>query len=230
MSANAEAPVRVVLCDDHAAMRTAFRSILESAGVEVVGEAADGAEVVDVVRRTLPDVVLMDARMPHRDGLAATRDLTEAGASPRVAVMVLTTFDDDAVVFGALEAGAAGFVLKNAPPEEIVAAVRRVAAGDAVLDPTVTRRVFARFAEANDAGRGEVEPLADPLTEREKDVWWLLAQGNTNAEVALRLGIGEETAKTHVARVLQKLGVRDRVQAVIRAYESGFADTDRSMA
>jgi DNA-binding NarL/FixJ family response regulator len=213
---------RVVLCDDQPAMREALRTILEASGLTVVGEAADGDAAIDCVRRTRPDVVLMDVRMPGRDGISATAALVSD--DPSVRVLVLTTFDTDDVLFGALGAGASGFVLKNCGPEALVAAVRRLADGDAVLDPAVARRVFARVAP-----RPGVD-LLGPLTERERDVLWLVAQGMTNAEVAARLGIGEETAKTHVARVLAKLGVRDRVQAVIRAHESGFAATPRVIA
>ena len=225
------APVRVVLVDDQQAMREALRTIVTSAGIEVVGEAADGDAAVDVVRAERPDVVLMDVRMPGRDGISATAAIVET--HPEVSVLVLTTFDTDAVLFGALGAGAAGFVLKNAGPEALIDAVRRVADGDAVLDPIVARRVLARFVDT-DRGRGaplgdELEQLLAPLTERERDVLWLLAQGMTNAEVAARLGVGEETAKTHVSRVLTKLDVRDRVQAVIRAVQVGFAATDRAL-
>lgn len=216
-------PVRVVLCDDQPDMRAALRTIVESAGVEVLAEAADGDSAIAAARTHRPDVVMMDVRMPGRDGLSATAALM--GQDPSVRVLVLTTFDTDDVLFGALSSGASGFVLKNAGPEAIIDAIDRVAAGEAVLDPAVAKRVFARFSTTT-----AVDALVAPLTERERDVLWLLAQGMTNAEVADRLGIGEETAKTHVARVLAKLGVRDRVQAVIRAYESGFAATPRSIA
>jgi DNA-binding NarL/FixJ family response regulator len=215
---------RVVLVDDQVLMRAAFRTILEAQGIAVVGEAGDGDAAVAVARRTRPDVVLMDVRMPGRDGITATAEL--AATAPGIHVLVLTTFDDDDVLYGALAAGAAGFLLKNSSPEDVVRAVRCVAAGDAVLDPTVARRVFARVA------RRPVVPAADQavarLTEREKDVLSLIARGLTNAEIARRLDVGEATAKTHVSRVLAKLGVRDRVQAVIHAYETGFAPDDRA--
>jgi DNA-binding NarL/FixJ family response regulator len=168
----------------------------------------------------------MDVRMPTRDGVSATSEIVRT--STGTAVLMLTTFDDDEALFGALGAGAAGFVLKNAGPEEIVDAVRRVAAGDAVLDRSVHRRVFARFAP----GRQVAAPASrdfERLTERERDVLWLVAQGMTNHEVADRLGVGEATAKTHVSRLLAKLGVRDRVQAVIIAHQLGFATADRPL-
>jgi DNA-binding NarL/FixJ family response regulator len=221
------ASVRVVVCDDHGDMRAALRTILESAGVTVVGEAGDGDAAVRVARRERPDVVLMDVRMPGRDGIAATSEIVTG--DPGAAVLVLTTFDDDDALFGALAAGAAGFVLKNSGPEEIVRSVRAVAHGDAVLDPTVARRVFARFAPTGGV-RAPVDaaPL-ERLTERERDVLWLVARGLTNAEVAARLAIGEETVKTHLSRVLAKLAVRDRVQAVIYAFEIGFAGSERPL-
>ena len=221
--------LRVVVCDDHEEMRAALRTILELAGLAVVGEAGDGDHAVHVARREQPDVVLMDVRMPGGGGIAATRAI--ARAWPACAVLVLTTFDDDDALFGALHAGAAGFLLKNAGPEELVRAVRHVAAGDAVLDPTVARRVFARFATGSALQTRPHDPtFLSRLTERERDVLWLVAQGMTNAEVAAHIGVGEETVKTHLSRVLTKLGVRDRVQAVIYAYEAGFASTPRTLA
>jgi DNA-binding NarL/FixJ family response regulator len=211
---------RVVIVDDQALMRGAFRTILESSGLDVVGEAASGDDAVAVVGRLRPDVVLMDVRMPGGDGLSATRSLAEAAPSARV--LVLTTFDLDDYVYGALRAGAAGFLLKNASPEELVAAVRTVASGDNVLDPRVAGRVMARFARRSpDPGAAHV---LLSLTEREKDVLALLARGFSNTELAARLDVSEATAKTHVSHILTKLGVRDRVRAVIYAYESGFVD------
>jgi DNA-binding NarL/FixJ family response regulator len=203
-----------------------MRTILEASDIDVVGEAGDGDEAVAAVLAAQPHVVLMDVRMPRRDGISATAEIVRR--APGCAVLVLTTFDDDEVLFGALGAGAAGFVLKNAGPEEIVDAVRRVASGDAVLDRSVHRRVFARFSTG---GAGDAAGAADlrRLTERELDVLWLVARGLTNHEVADRLGVGEATAKTHVSRVLTKLGVRDRVQAVIIAHRAGFADSDRAL-
>jgi DNA-binding NarL/FixJ family response regulator len=218
----------VVLVDDQPLMRAAFRTILEAAGEAVVGEAGDADEALTVVERTRPQVVLMDVRMPGRDGIDATVQVLQR--FPATRVLVLTTFDEDDYVDGALRAGASGFLLKNASPEDLVRAVRTVAAGDGVLDPAVTRRVMARMAAAAPAGvtADRVTAVAS-LTEREKDVLHLLAIGCTNAEVADRLGVGEATAKTHVSRVLAKLGVRDRVQAVIVAHETGFAARPRPL-
>ena len=215
--------VRVVVADDQPLMRAAFASILTAAGIDVVGEAATGDEAVAVVMRTGADVVLMDVRMPGGDGLAATRVLTESGVDVRV--LMLTTFDHDEFLYGALRAGAAGFLLKNSTPEELVRAVQRVAAGEAVLDPAVTGRVVARFASRE--GPPAIHQALDSLTERERDVLTLLTRGLSNAEVADALGVGEATAKTHVSHVLLKLGVGDRVKAVICAYEAGFAPNSR---
>jgi DNA-binding NarL/FixJ family response regulator len=211
--------IRVVVVDDQAMMRAAFRQILELHGIAVVGEGATADEGVDVAARTRPDVVLMDVRMPGRDGLDATAELAEL--VPETCVLVLTTFDHDEYLDRALRAGAAGFLLKNATPEALVEAVRAVAAGEGVLDPAVVGRVMARFARRtrSDADRSAI----DRLTEREKDVLALLCRGLTNSEIAIDLGVGDATAKTHVSSVLAKLGVRDRVQAVILAYETGFA-------
>ena len=213
--------IRVVVVDDQALMRSAFRTILGAGGIEVVGEAATGDEGVEAAARLRPDVVLMDVRMPGRDGLDATAAIaaTAAATGTGTRVLVLTTFDHDEYLDGALRAGAAGFLLKNASPEDLVAAVRAVASGEGVLDPSVVGRVMARFAaRAPVVGANPIQQL----TEREKDVLGLLCRGRTNAEIAADLGVGEATAKTHVSRVLTKLGVRDRVQAVIHAYETGF--------
>lgn len=214
------AGVRAVVADDQPAMRAALRTILEAGGVDVVAEAGDGEAAVRACSATRPDVVVMDLRMPGRDGVWATAELAATGGPP---VLVLTTFDDDESLFGALHAGAAGFLLKNAPPEELQQAVRRVAAGEAVLAPEVTARVMRRAAAPLPP------PLDGRLTERELDVLWLVARGCTNGEIATRLGIGEATAKTHVSNVIMKLGVRDRVQAAVRAHASGFADRPRPM-
>lgn len=221
--------VRVVLCDDHPAMRAAFRMILESADIDVVGEAGDGNAAVATVLAERPDVVLMDVRMPGRDGISATAEI--AATLPECRVLVLTTFDDDDVLHGSLGAGAAGFLVKNSSPEQIIDAVRRIAAGDAVLDRSVASRVFARFATPSSSRAGPAPDLSTlrRLTERELDVLWLLAQGMTNQEVADRLAVGEATIKTHVSRLLTKLAVRDRVQAVIHAHSIGFAQLDRPL-
>lgn len=228
------APWRIVLVDDQAMMRAAFRMILTQAGMVIVGEAGDGDTAVRLARDAQPDVVLMDVRMPGRDGLSATAEITRR--QPTVAVLVLTTFDDDDVLYGALRSGAAGFLLKNSTPEDLVAAVRRVAVGDAVLDPAVTARVLRRVREqpglpapgpSSSAAAGADAAVLRSLTEREREVFALVAQGCTNAEIAATLLVGEATAKTHVSRVLAKLGARDRVQAVIRAYELGFVTPPR---
>jgi len=209
---------RVGIVDDMPLMRTALRTILENSGLEVVGEAGDGDAALSLARSTRPDVMLMDVRMPGRDGIGATRMIV--GSVPMTRVLVLTTFDDDDVLYGALAAGAAGFVLKNSAPEDIVRAIHSVAAGDSVLDPTVAGRVFARFARQPLTGD---RTALERLTERERDTLRLLCGGLTNSEIAAQLGVGEATSKTHVSHVLAKLGVRDRVQAVIYAYETGFA-------
>lgn len=215
--------VTVVVADDQPLMRSALALTLTGHGLEVVGEAGSGDEAISVVRRTQPDVVLMDVRMPGRDGLSATADLVESGASTRV--LVLTTFDHDEYLYGALRAGAAGFLLKNSTPEDLVRAVQRVADGESVLDPAVTARVVARWTSqpSPDVDGSRL----DRLTARELDVLALLSRGMTNTEVATTLGVGEATAKTHVSHVLLKLGVRDRVQAVIYAFEAGFAQGGR---
>jgi DNA-binding NarL/FixJ family response regulator len=205
----------VVVVDDQALLRSAFRTILAAAGIDVVGEAADGDGAVTEVERTRPDVVLMDVRMPGRDGISATALLQQR--APATRVLVLTTFDHDEYLDGALRAGAAGFLLKNASPEELVAAIRAVAAGEGVLDPAVVGRVLARLRPGSRPRPKEL----DALTAREEDVLRLVCEGLTNSEIAERLGLGEATAKTHLSRVLMKLGVRDRVQAVIWAYDNG---------
>jgi DNA-binding NarL/FixJ family response regulator len=208
--------VRVLIADDQALVRTGFRKILESeSDLEVVGEAADGAEAVERVAVLRPDVVLMDIRMPRVDGLQATRRL--AG---RTRVLILTTFDIDEYVYEALRAGASGFLLKDAPADQLITGIRVVAQGDSLLAPAITRRLIEQFAR-------RPPPSARPdtvaeLTTRELEVLRLLARGLSNAEIAHELIIGDATVKTHVARLLQKLGLRDRVQAVVLAYESGL--------
>ncbi|WP_458352087.1 response regulator [Pacificispira sp. HM-600] len=225
----AERPIRVLLADDHAVMRTGFRMILEAAGgITVVGEAENGAAAVEQASSLRPDVICMDVQMPVLDGLEATRRIV-ADPDSAAAVLIVTTFDRDDYLFQALAAGASGFLLKNAGPEDLVAAVRVVASGDALLAPEVTRRVIARFAgESEHAQPAAVQSAAPgggapPFTEREVDVLRLLAQALSNAEIAARLVIGEATVKTHVSNVLQKLGARDRVAAVVWAHRNGFA-------
>ncbi|MCZ7438114.1 response regulator transcription factor [Micromonospora sp. WMMC241] len=212
--------VRVVVADDQALVRTGFRMILTAGGIDVVAEAANGGEAVDAVRRTRPDVVLMDVRMPELDGLEATRRiLTGAVAPPRI--IILTTFDLDQYVYAALTAGASGFLLKDVTPEHLVAAVRLVRDGDALLAPAITRRLVRRFARSDPATATLHRDLAT-LTPRETEVLRLLARGLSNAELATALHLSEATVKTHVARILGKLGLRDRVQAVVVAYETGL--------
>lgn len=212
---------RVLLVDDQALVRTGFRVILDAhPDLEVVGEAGDGAEGIALTATLAPEVVCMDVQMPGLDGLEATRRIAAMPDGP--AVLVLTTFDRDDYLFQALEAGASGFLLKTASPEQLVDAVRVLAAGDALLSPAVTRRVIERFGGP---AREPSPPDAaiTELTDREADVFRLLAEGLSNAEIARRLYVGEATVKTHVSNILLKLGVRDRVQAVVRAYRSGFA-------
>jgi DNA-binding NarL/FixJ family response regulator len=212
--------IRVVIADDQGMVRAGFRSLLESErDLQVVGEAADGEEAVSVVRRLRPDVVLMDIRMPALDGIAATSRLVEEGTETRI--LVLTTFDLDEYVFEALRSGASGFLLKDAPAEELVAAIKVVASGDALLAPGVTRRVVDAFVR-RPRPSPELQEAADRLTPREREVLELIARGRSNSDIARELVVSEATAKTHVSNVLGKLGLRDRVQAVIFAYESGL--------
>jgi RNA polymerase sigma factor (sigma-70 family) len=212
--------LRVVVADDQALVRTGFRMILTANGIEVVAEATNGTEAIEAVRRTRPDVVLMDVRMPELDGLEATRRiLTGADGEPRV--IILTTFDLDHYVYAALAAGASGFLLKDVSPEHLVAAIRLVRAGDALLAPTITRRLVERFARRDETTAALHRDLA-ALTPRELEVLRLLARGLSNAELAGQLHLSEATVKTHVARILGKLGLRDRVQAVVVAYETGL--------
>jgi DNA-binding NarL/FixJ family response regulator len=213
-----QAPLRVLLVDDQELVRSGFRLILESAGVVVVGEAGDGAEAVRLAADLEPDVVLMDIRMPGVDGIEATRILRREGG-PRV--VILTTFGLDEYVFEALRAGASGFLLKDVTRQRLVEAVEVVAAGEALLSPSVTRTLIERFAGA--PGPTPDERALRPLTARERETLGLLAKGLTNAEMAAAMYVGEATVKTHVGNVLMKLGLRDRVQAVIFAYEHGVA-------
>ncbi|GAA2124598.1 response regulator transcription factor [Kitasatospora saccharophila] len=221
-------PIRVMLVDDQELLRTGFRMVLQSQGdIEIAAEAGDGQQAVDVLRTAEVDVILMDVRMPRLDGVQATRRicLDDHGApvegAPRV--LILTTFDLDEYAFAALKAGASGFLLKDVPPTELVAAIRSVHGGDAVVAPTTTRRMIDRFAEVlpTPASTPGSAVLA-PLTEREREVFLLVAQGLSNGEIAARLVLSEATVKTHVGRILAKLSLRDRVQAVVLAYENGL--------
>ena len=212
--------VRVVIADDQAMVRAGFRSLLkEEPGIDVVGEAADGEQAVAAVRRFSPDVALMDVRMPNVDGLEATRRIVATGSSTRI--LILTTFDIDEYVYEGLRAGASGFMLKDATPEQLIAAIHLVAEGEAVLAPTVTRRVIEAFAGLPVAPAALQRALAS-LTPRERDVLSLLARGHANSEIARDLVVSHATVKTHVRNVLAKLGLRDRVHAVVFAYESGL--------
>jgi DNA-binding NarL/FixJ family response regulator len=209
--------IRVLLVDDQALVRAGFRMILKAEpGIEVVGEASDGAEAVTLARELEPDVVLMDIRMPDFDGIEATRRIVDREEAPRV--LVLTTFDLDEYVYEALRAGASGFLLKDAPEEQLVAGIRIVADGGSLFAPQVTRRLIERFARSHET---TAPPALDELTPRELEVLRLVARGLSNAEIAATLVVSEHTVKTHVARLLQKLDLRDRVQAVVLAYETG---------
>jgi DNA-binding NarL/FixJ family response regulator len=223
--------IRIVLADDQALLRKGFRMILEAEeGVEIVGEAPDGADAVRLVGLYRPDVVLMDVRMPVLDGIEATRAITTSEAGDSTRVLILTTFDLDEYAFNALRAGASGFLLKDVPPAELVAAIRTVARGNAVVSPRITRRLLEEYAHTlpdlgADANAGDSAP-EDPglasLTEREREVLLAVADGLSNAEIAERLYVSEATVKSHVGRLLAKLGVRDRVQAVVFAFQSGL--------
>ncbi|MET0861235.1 MAG: response regulator transcription factor [Microbacterium sp.] len=216
---------RVLLADDHEMVRAGFRIILGSQpDIEVVGEAATGAEALARAAELVPDVICMDVQMPDMDGLEATRRIV-ADNTVTSAVLILTTFDRDDYLFEALQAGASGFLLKNSTPEQLIDAVRVVAAGDALLSPGVTRRVIERFGASPDTAAHPATPPAelDTLTDRETEVLQLVAQGLSNAEIARSLFVGEATVKSHVSKVLQKLGLRDRIQAVVWAYENRVA-------
>ena len=219
-------PLRVVVADDQALVRAGFRMILTSDGIDVVAEATNGVEGVEAVRRTRPDVVLMDIRMPEMDGLEAARRIL-AGGNDGPRVIMLTTFDLDHYVYAALSAGASGFLLKDVTPEHLVAAVRMVRSGDALLAPTITRRLVERFAR-RDSDTAAIHRDLATLTPRELEVLRLLAHGLSNAELASRLQLSEVTVKTHVARIFAKLALRDRVQAVIVAYEAGLVSPSGS--
>jgi DNA-binding NarL/FixJ family response regulator len=215
-------PIRLLIVDDQVLVRTGFRMILEAEpDLEIVGEAANGEEAVAEGRRLRPDVVLMDIRMPRMDGVEATRQLATRGADS-LRVLILTTFDLDEYVLEALRAGASGFLLKDVPPEDLIDAIRVVAAGDALIAPSVTRRLLDRFAELSPPVERTAPAGMNQLTEREVEVLRQMARGLSNAEIAGELYVSETTVKTHVGRVLMKLGLRDRVQAVVLAYESGL--------
>src|SRR5580692_927850 len=222
--------VRIVLADDQALLRKGFRMILEAEdGIEIVGEASDGSDAVRLVELYAPDVVLMDVRMPVLDGIEATRAITTSAAGSETRVLILTTFDLDEYAFSALRAGASGFLLKDVPPAELVGAIRTVARGDAVVSPRVTRRLLEEYADKlpdlssnGSAPSPDDHPAIAQLTDREREVLLAVADGLSNAEIAERLYVSEATVKSHVGRLLAKLGLRDRVQAVVFAFQSGL--------
>jgi len=214
--------IRVLIADDQALIRAGFRMLIEAReGFEVVGDAGDGLEAVTLARQTRPDVVLMDIRMPVMDGVEATRILAASTADPAPRVIILTTFDIDQYVYDALYAGASGFLLKDTPPSDLIRAIEVVAAGEAMLDPSVTRRLIERFAQLPSPRAINPSVLKD-LSTRETEVLRLIAKGLSNAQIAAELIVSETTVKSHVAHLLMKLGLHDRVQAVVFAYESGF--------
>jgi DNA-binding NarL/FixJ family response regulator len=216
-------PIRVLIADDQTLVRTGFRMILEAEDdLEVVGEAADGKQAVENAGLLQPDVILMDLRMPKMDGVEATRQVTAAEHGEGARVLILTTFDLDEYVVDALRAGASGFLLKDTPPEDLVDAIRVVAAGEALLAPSITRRLLDRFAHLPAIGAVPGAAGLEQLTDRERDVLKQVARGLSNAEIARELYVSETTVKTHVGRILMKLDLRDRVQAVVLAYESGL--------
>lgn len=220
--------IRIVIADDQPLMRAGLRMILESeADLEIIGEAGNGRDAVEVVRRTRPDVVLMDIRMPDLDGIEATRLIVGEGSESGTScsftrVLVMTTFDLDEYVYASLRAGASGFLLKDIPADDLVAAVRTVAGGDAVVSPSITRKLIDRFAEVTPDPALDADAVLSALTDREREVLVLIARGKSNTEIAAALFVAETTVKTHVGHVLTKLGLRDRVQAVVLAYEVGL--------
>ncbi|SFD29441.1 response regulator [Streptomyces aidingensis] len=218
-------PIRVMLVDDQVLLRTGFKMVLAAQqDMEVVAEAGDGTEALERLRTVAVDVVLMDVRMPRMDGVEATRRICQDGqggpGAPKV--LILTTFDLDEYAFTALKAGASGFMLKDVPPDELLSAIRSVSSGDAVVAPSTTRRLLDRFATLLPAARQTEDPRLKQLTEREREVLVLIAQGLSNGEIAAHLFVSEATVKTHVGRILAKLQLRDRVQAVVLAYETGL--------
>jgi DNA-binding NarL/FixJ family response regulator len=223
--------VRVLIADDQALVRAGFKMILDAEeDLEIVGEAADGLQAVELARELQPDVVLMDIRMPELDGIEATRRVVHTAAEKPVRVLMLTTFDLNEYVYEALRAGASGFLLKDVPPEQLAEGIRIVAGGEALLAPAITKRLIQEFAQAAPSAPLAPPPELDELTARELEVFKCVARGLSNAEIAAELIVGETTVKTHVARMLMKLGLRDRVQAVVLAYEAGVAVPGRNGA
>ena len=230
MANETERPLRVLIADDQDLMRSGFRLILLSYdGIDVVGEARDGFEAVELAQRLEPDVVLMDIRMPRRNGIEATRDIVANPKLPRTHVLILTTFDLDEYVYDALAAGASGFLLKDSEPDDIVDAVRIVAQGDALIQPSITRRLIETFVNSRPR-RARASASLSVLTEREREILGLVARGLTNDDIAERLVISPATVKTHVARVMSKLGAHDRAQLVVLAYENGLVTPGRADA
>jgi DNA-binding NarL/FixJ family response regulator len=218
-------PIRIVIADDQPLVRAGLKMMLEvEPDIEIVGEAADGDEAVRVVRDAAPDVVLMDVRMPRRDGIAATRLLLDGRATPAPKVLILTTFDLDEYVYEGLRAGASGFVLKDLSPEQLVDAIRVVARGEALLAPTVTKRMIEEYVRRPPAPVRQPPRALEDLTPREREMLAYMAKGMSNAEIAAAAFVSEPTVKTHVARILMKLGLRDRVQVVVFAYEHGLTE------
>lgn len=218
---NDSTPTRVMLVDDQPLLRTGFRMVLGAeTDIDIVAEASDGAEAVELARKLLPDVVLMDIRMPRMDGVGATQSITDAKLPVRV--LILTTFDLDEYVIGALRAGAAGFLSKDVPAEDLITAIRSVASGEAVVAPRILRRLLEKFIDRLPEPDGAAPASLEVLTEREREVLGLVAKGLSNSEIAKDLTVSETTVKTHVGHVLTKLGLRDRVQAVVLAYETGL--------
>jgi DNA-binding NarL/FixJ family response regulator len=215
--------VRVLIADDQALVRAGFKMILEAEPeIEVIGEAEDGVEAVEMIKRLKPDVALMDIRMPRKNGLEATREIVNGGGDSPTRVLMLTTFDLNEYVYEALRAGASGFLLKDVPAEQLVAGIQVVARGEALLAPSITRRLIEEFAKNSPVERAAPKEIAE-LTARELEVFKLISRGMSNAEIAAELIVSETTVKTHVARILMKLHLRDRVQAVVYAYESGLS-------
>lgn len=215
--------IRVLLADDQALLRGGFRVLLDAeSDIEVVGEAADGAHAVELAKQLKPDVVLMDIRMPKLDGLAATKQLVATAGLSDVHVVILTTFEEDEYIFQALRAGASGFLVKDTEPADLIRGIRAVAAGEALLSPSVTRTLIAEFASK--AKRSDIAPALDELTDREREVMALVAEGLSNDEIGARLFVSPATAKTHVSRAMIKLGARDRAQLVVFAFESGLVN------
>ncbi len=227
MSPDATSPIKVLVADDEGLVRSGFKVLLDlEDDITVVGEAKTGAEAVELARATRPDVILMDIRMPQLDGIEATREIAKTPGLQQVRVLILTTYDTDAYVFEALQAGASGFMLKDAGPAELLHAVRVVAGGDALLAPSITRRIIAQFTAGRIATRSAEDRLA-PLTPREREVLALVGEGMTNEEIGAKLFLSPATARTHVSRAMTKLGARDRAQLVVIAYQTGLVQQGR---